>query len=547
MTWDPDGIVVGEAFRDYVDELRAMEENYAAGGVNAHISEDMTDTTSGENGVSGTNTTTAVDSSMGRRAFVAGVGATLATAATAGTVSAEGGLTINFDSEFSHEPVAVGDVTVAEHRPEFNHFGYVADDDSERTLDEASLAERDEDDEPHNPVRIRADYVEFDDRRAFPRDLTTTDEDDEEEDGSALDAEFWEGDLSTVEDDGDELRLQGTNGSVTFDEFTIDSGEQRRMLQLIANVDVLEADATVEVDVVDAAGASVSAVIDPDADEADDATIATSQGSGVLYQQQVGDLDGGEDLDTLEEISVTVSGGEADLTLYGLNLESSSSWEFGTREYLDEDDEVDSDPVTEQKGYFGITDLSTLYEGDRLSDATIHYVEYPDAEMLPTDIVVETEDGGRHGYDTRLHAVYSWDLPSAYDLEIDLTELVDEVAHPSGRYLTMEIETSLSEPADMEDVDDLEWTSRTSRYTDASIGDEVDLSTTVDSADVFALHENTLLTSSEESDLVVSDSMIGGPTGRESGGILSRIMSIPGLILSSLGIAGLYRTYVGGE
>ena len=548
MTWDPDGIVVGEAFRDYVGDLRETHSalNHASGGGNARFSEDMHDTTSGENGVSGTNTTAAVDSSMGRRAFVAGVGATVATAATAGTVSADGELTINYDSEYAHEPTAIGDIHVAEHRPEFDTFGYVADDDSERVLEAASLASREDEDEPNNPIRIRADMIDFDDGRAFPRDLTVDDGDDEE-DGSALDAEFWTGDLATIEDDGDALRLQGSTGSATFDEFTIDSGEQRRILQLVANVDTLEADATVDVEVVDAAGNSVFATIDAAADEAHDATIATAQGPGVIYQQQVGDLDGGSALDTIEEIVVTVSGGEADVTLHALNLESSSRWEFGTREYINDEDEVDERTVYEQSGYFGITSWSSLYDSDRLSDATVYDVEYPDAELEATDVDVMTEDGGRHDYDTRLHAVYSWDLPSAYDLDIELSELVDEVAHPSGRYLTMEVTTDESDVVTVDEVDDVEWTSRTSSYTDASIGDEVSLSTTLDSADVFALHEDVLLTGDEASEVAVTESALGGPTGREGGGFLSTILSVPGMILSGLGIAGLWRAYTGGS
>ena len=487
-----------------------------------------------------------LDTQMTRRGAMLAGGALFATAMTAGTAAGEGDLTINYDSEFAHEPTAIGDVHVAEHRPEFDAFGYVADDDSERVLEVASLASREDEDEPNNPIRIRADMIDFDDGRAFPRDLTH-EVDGDEEDGSALDAEFWTGDLATIEDDGDALRLQGSTGSATFDEFTIDSGEQRRILQLVANVDTLEVDASVDVEVVDAAGNSVIATIDSAADDAADATIATTQGSGVIYQHQIGDLDGGSELDTLEEIVVTVDGAEADVTIHALNLESSSRWEFGTREYVNDEDDLDDRTVYEQSGYFGITSWSSLYDSDRLSDATVYDVEYPDAELEATDVDVMTEDGGRYDYDTRLHAVYSWDLPSAYDLDIELSELVDEVAHPSGRYLTMEVTTDESDVVTVDDVDDVEWTSRTSSYTDASIGDEVSLSTTLDSADVFALHEDVLLTGDEASEVAVTESALGGPTGREGGGFLSTILSVPGMILSGLGIAGLWRAYTGGS
>ena len=569
---DPDGIEFSDAALDYLTEFRLrfprQRENHGLAAGNGRFQPTMTDDNIDSDAqtyddaylaaadycrpgatawtwlVESTTSSPTLDTEMTRRGAMVAGGALFASAMAAGNAAADTPLTINFDSEFAHEPTATGDVTVAEHRPEFDHFGYVADDDSERTLEAASLAEREDEDDPNNPVRIRGDKIDFADARAFPRDLTTTDGDGDEEDGSALDAEFWtSGDL-TVEDDGDALRVTGNLGTATFNEFRIDSGEQRRVLQLIVNVDQLEAAAVVDVDVIDAAGNSVTATIDPAANDADDHTIATSQGAGVIYQQQIGDMDGGEELDAIEEIAVDISGGNADVVFHALNLESSSRWAFGTREYVNDEDDLDDRTVYEQRGYFGITSLDTLYDSDRLSDATISDVEYANAEIAPTDIFVMTEDGGRYDYDTRLHALYNFDLPEAYDLEIDLTEWTDEVAHPSGRYLAMEIATDLDDPVEMEDIDDVEWTTRTSSYSDGSIGDTVDLSSTVDSAGVFTLHEDVLLTSAEASEVAVEDAAAMGPTGRSGGGLLSRVFSIPGMIaggITGLGIWSFFR------
>ena len=581
MTWDPDGIVVGEAFRSYVEDLRETH-NCASGGGNAHFSDDMNDTTSDKNvqtyddsyleaahyaspdAVAWTwlvadGGTSSLDTQMTRRGAMVAGGALFATAMTAGTAAAQGELTINRDSEFAHTPTAVGTVTVAEHRPEFPHFGYIADDDSETTLEAASLAEREDEDTPHNPVRIRADNVFFSDRRAFPRDLTTTNADEEEEDGSALDAEFWTVDDAgtagtvTVEDASDDRLRVMTDGQAagdvavaTFDDFTIDSGEQRRVLQLIANIDQLGADTAVDVEIVDTAGDSVVATIDAAADSANDATIATEQGQGVIYQQQLGELPDGELLDTLEEVVITVSDGDADLTFHGLNVESSSHWGFGERESLDEDEDVETNTVREQAGYFGITDLSTLYDSERLSDATIYDVEYPYAEFEPTEISLELEDGERYEYEHRLRAVHNFELPSAYDLEIELSEWVDEVAHPSGRYLAMETATGLDDVVGVDETDDVEWTARTSSYSDNSIGDSVELPSTVDAGSVFALSEDVLLRGDEADEVVVESAAAMGPTGRSSGGILSRIFSIPGAIAGSVAGLGIIRYFRSG-
>ncbi len=565
MTWDPDGIVVSDGFRDYVEQLRARE-NHAAGGVQPDSTQHMSATQSGSDEQAENQTAAAdlgsvdLDSPIDRRVFLAGVGAAAATAAGAGTVSAQGELTINRDSEFAHTPTAIGTVTVAEHGPEFPHFGYIADDDSETTLEAASLAEREDEDTPHNPVRIRADNVFFSDRRAFPRDLTTTNADDEEEDGSALDAEFWTVDDAdtagtvTVEDASDDRLRVMTDGQAagdvavaTFDDYEIDSGEQRRVLQLIANIDQLGADTIVDVEIVDTAGDSVVATIDAAADSANDATIATEQGQGVIYQQQLGELPDGELLDTLEEVVITVSDGDADVTFHGLNVESSSQWGFGERESLDEEEDVETNTVRDQAGYFGITDLSTLYDSERLSDATIYDVEYPYAEFEPTEISLELEDGERYEYEHRLRAVHNFELPSAYDLEIELSEWVDEVAHPSGRYLAMETATGLDDVVGVDETDDVEWTARTSSYSDNSIGDSVELPSTIDAGSVFALSEDVLLRGDEADEVVVETGAAMGPTGRSSGGWLSRIFSVPGAIASSILGLGLLRRIRGGE
>jgi len=237
----------------------------------------------------------------------------------------------------------------------------------------------------------------------------------------------------------------------------------------------------------------------------------------------------------------------ADLEIHALNLESSSRWQFGTREYLDEDEEVTSSTVYEQKGYFGITGLPTLYDSDRLSDATVYDVEYPEAEISPTDIDVMLSEASRYDQDQRLEAVYSFDLPTAYDLEITLDTFVDEVAHPGSRYLSMEIATDLDDPVAVDETDDEEWTSRTSTYSDASIGDEVELSSTVDSANVFALSEDVLVTDNEADEIVVEEGAAMGPTGRSGSGWFDRILSIPGAIAGSIMGLGIIRYFRGGR
>ncbi|WP_241432952.1 hypothetical protein [Halorubrum tebenquichense] len=498
---------------------------------------------------------------VGRRAFMAAAGATLAAGMAGGAAAQSGGSQLNFGYDLLSDPWITGDVTVETHEPDFDAFDYIADDESVQSLAGATLADREDEDTPHNPIRIRGDLIDIDDYRRFPADLTTTNSDDEEVDASALDAEFWTTDESgstgtiSVTEEDDALNIAATGqaagdtATATFSDFTIGDGEQRRVLQLVANVNELAADAVVSVRVVDAAGNEVVATIDSSADSSADDVIATAQGSGHIFQTQLGDMPGGPDLDTIEEVVVDVSEADADVTFHGFNLESSSRWQFGNRERVNSDEELVTETVYEQTGWFGITELSTLYDTDRFANAVLEEVRYDAAfrvSELPSSYVeFEFEDSGRDDYSRRMRYVYNFKFPSAYSLSITLNTWYDEVVfqYPSDRYMAMEVATGLSEQVALDGTDDVEWTSRTSTYTGASEGDDIELSGTPSSDSVLALHGDVLYRGSEEDSATSSAAM--GPTGREGGGLLSTWLGKIGAVLSALGLAGLANAFRG--
>jgi len=506
------------------------------------------------------DTQAALSSNVGRRAFMIGVGATAATGLAGSAAAQTGGNQLNFEYDLVHDPFVTADVTVETHEPEFDAFEYIADDDSVQSLAGATLAEREDEETPHNPVRVRADLIDIDDYRRFPADLTTTDANGDEVDASALDSAFWTTDVSgsagsmSVTEDEDALNI-ATSGQTTgdvatasFTDFTIGDGEQRRVLQLVANVNQLAADAAVTVSVIDAASNAVSAVIDSSADAAAASTIATTQDSGIIYQQQLGELTGGESLDTIEKVQIEVSDADADVTFHGLNLESASRWQFGQREQTDADNELITETVYEQTGWFGITDLSTLYSTDRFANAVLEKVEY-DAEFraseLPSEYVQYTfEDSGRSDFDRRMRYVYNFEFPSAYSLDIQLGTWYDEVVftYPADRYMSVEAATGLTEQVALDGTDDVEWTSRTSSYTSAGDGENVTLSSTPTADGVMAVHGDVLYRSNEEQEVTAVGGM--GPTGRE-GGFLSRLFGPLGAVLSAIGLAGIANYFRG--
>ena len=502
-----------------------------------------------------------ISKKVGRRAFMAAAGATVAAGMAGGAAAQSGGGQLNFDYDLLSDPWISADVTVETHEPDFEPFDYIADDESVQSLAGATLADREDEETPHNPNRIRADLIDIDDYRRFPADLTTTNSDDEEVDASALDAEFWttdesgsSGTISVTETD-DALNIAATGqaagdtATATFADFTISDGEQRRVLQLVANVNTLAADAVVSVRVVDAGGNEVVATIDSSADSSADDVIATAQGQGHIFQTQLGDMPGGPDLDTIEEVVVEVAEADADVTFHGFNLESASRWQFGQRERVNSDDELVTETIYEQTGWFGITDLSTLYDTDRFANAVLEEVRYDAAfrvSELPSSYVeFQFEDSGRSDFDRRMRYVYNFEFPNAYSLSITLNTWYDEVVfqYPSDRYMAMEVATGLSEQVELDGTDDIEWTSRTSTYTGGSEGDDIELSGTPSSDSILTLHGDVLYRSGEEDKATSSAAL--GPTGREGGGLLSTWMGKIGAVLSALGLAGLANAFRG--
>lgn len=568
MTWDPTGIVVGDAFREYVEELRERDENHAAGGGNAHFSDDMTDTTSDDEAqVATTNAAAeALNDDMNRRAFMAVAGATLATAAGAGGVAAqEAGSVPDFSSEYTPIPKVVGTrIAVGEHSPDMTQLDYVDNDGNINSLtdDFGAVLEPDpeNDGEGHNPVTFDASMIDSPEYTDFPRGVTRTNADDEEEDVSALDAQEWTTDESgtagsiSVSDDEDALvvstssQTSGDVATATFSNFTIDSGEARKVLQLVLDVDTLESGAVVDVEVKDAGGASVVSTIDASADSAADATIATAQGSGIVHQVEIGALSGGADLDTLEEIIVSVSEANASLTVHGVNLELDSEWSYGTREVYDsEDDEVTEETLLEPSGRTGIVSLESLT--NQFTDATIAGVEYDvelrSAEAPAANWEVEIEDVDRGSYENRLVMVGGLELPGGlYEVEVKQPgELVDEVRHPDDVYQSVEYAHDQSDLPTIDDVDDVSWTDATSVLEDGDMDSEVTISTTVSAGDTIGLHYR--LTESEEivSSMVAASGGGGGPAlDSGGGGIMSNLWAwIAALGTGAIGAIALAR------
>jgi len=482
-----------------------------------------------------------------RRALQLG-GAAAATVATAGMASpaaAQTAVTPDFDGDLVDDPYITGSVTVEDtNLDNMDELDYVDDSGEVTSLtdDGVVLAPAPDDETPHNPVELTAAALDATEYSAFPRGVTYDDDGDPDTDAvpvSALDSTHWTtdasgstGSISVTSSDEDQLLVEVTGQSggdvatATFDltsvgqnDATITDGVERKYLQLVADVDTLNAGATVEYRITDSTGATAVASIDPDGDTSTEAVLASAEGNAKVGEARVGELS-----TTLEDIvSVTIAVLDANATVehHALNLEKESAWTFGTRETTNDDGDVVTEDVESPSGTFGITSLSTLPEW--ASTATITEVVY-DVELraseTPAERVHARSKEAPDTYDRPMALEYAVELewPSAYAISTSAGSAMNTQTLAPSRYLTAEVATGVSditEESPWDDLDGVSWTGRASSF--STVGKEVDLISSVASSDRTVVRIETNLTEDELSTATAAGGA-GGAVAVGSGG-----------------------------
>ena len=571
MTWDPEGIDTSPAFRRYVTDLRATwegsAENNGSGAGNAQLPTKPMNATSDDS---------SIDTNITRRRALQLAGATAA-AAVAGTAPAAAASDLNFSSGLVPNPRVEADVTIGEHdRSQMSRVTeYINDngDLADLANEGGRVQERDDSDSPHNPITLRADKVDATELRAFPRGVTYDSDGDGSDDSDvrALDATHWTKDVSgtagtmTVEDaksPADKTALRITTASQTsgdvaiasFSDFSLTDGENRKYLQLAVTVDSLPSGSVIRVRAVDEDGDYKEAVIDPSADSTATSTIATATGPAQVYQAQFGDLalNGSGTWNNIESLEVHVEDANPDITLTALNVERESAWTFGTEEFVNADNEVDTRTVREPSGSYSITGVDTLgseFDASTLVDVQAALAFEPSgAPAEQVDYVFEDVD--RYSYERRYKAAMGVQLPTAYDLSYANETLADTLAHPSDRHLKVEYVVGTGgEWPTVDSHDDYSWTDKTSTYDNSSIDSDVTLSTSDPAPDKeIVAYYDVLVTADEEESMTASSGGGGAPAMEESSGFLglSNAQAMIGtLVAGVLGYFGIVRRKLG--
>lgn len=514
--------------------------------------------------------------------------ATAAVVATSGTALAEtdtdadDDLGINFDSDYAHDPYVKAVATVEGHEPGYGSLDYLADDETRADLgaDGFVVAPKPDDvSEPTawNPVTLKASdlYALNDDGNrtphaefgAFPRGVTYDHDADgstAEEPVSVLDAEHWSASGATVADAANgALQIEGSgvaSGSTvtaTFDLAAVGSEDatigsiSRKFLQFVADVDVLTAGATVEVAVVDSAGASVAAKWVAGGDSSQVDVVGTSTGDAQVGQVRVGELenDASVDLADAQQVEVRIKDADATVVFHGINLERATEWTFGQQEQTateDGDTVVETVDVVNPSGSFGITSLATL-DDTPFSNAGIAAVTY-DAQQraseLPDSAIMARLKDAPDAYDRpkELEVFYQFEAPSAYAVDVEYENVEDVVVFPSTRYTDAGIATGITEPESWDDVEGITWTDTQDQY--SSVGATRELLATVSAADVTGYTVSHVL-DEDEAELLTSaagSAVAVGATGGGGGGngVLTAALALFGTL------AVVFRNHIRG-
>lgn len=483
---------------------------------------------------------TVAEKQLTRRMMMIGTAGAIASAGMMGSVSASN-QEIAWDSDLAPEPMIEGArVEVAEISESMGDLQFVDNDGATRSLAEWGARLRAEapsgvEDDPNNPVAVRADNIDAETFTEYPRGV----EDDNEEPVSALDAANWTTSGMTVSDSGSDLSLDASaaGDSATLDlsaiSGVIDSGVERRVLQTVISVSSLGGSG-IELSISDSSANSVTE------------TIAGAVGDGIVTQTQLGDLTDSDLLEDISEITITSVGGGSTATLSGFDVERESMLTFGVREATElndnDEEELITEDVTEPSGFYSITSLSSI--GSQLSgriDDVRFDIEFIASELPTDNVAVEFSDApSSRSANRQMDLAVEYQLPSGFDLDwMSVGSIMDTGSFPAGNYLSVELleDAEISEIEDPFDLGD----SATALGDEYDIGDEIDISTVagVDPAPGVGsiLHYSVLLSEDQESMLSdAGDGWFGAAGGSsDSGGLLG---TLRGFVLMIAGVGG---------
>jgi len=460
---------------------------------------------------------------------------------------------INYDSSLATDSYVYEEqVTITQHnRSEMDGpLHYYGDDGTVKELPAALNGSVD------NPIGYEATKVADDSLSIFPRKGEANN------DASALDASEWTADESSTAGsasvsttttagtvDGVQLSTSsqgsGDRAVFTYDNFTIDSDAKKRVPLFVANINTLDAGATVDVNLTAADGDVKTLTIDTGANADDAGTIANTTGDSVIYQERLSELathgSGDGSFDSIESVDVEVVDADAEVVITGFDLERKSKMAFGT--WVDDDGDTTTWYQNPDGGELRVESIDSLpseWSDATIYDMDVHGLEYRASYQPASDVVANfTTAPDYPDFNNRMNLYQRLEVPAAIDLSHQGLELRDEQAHVADRYQKYAYAkgTGSTAPDNFSS-----WTDASGQLADK--GETLTLSSAIQPGQSIVFTAQPLLTGSEADELrtLYTDSdkeyEAGAGTGPVSsgGGLIDSLLGIPGMIIA--GIAG---------
>lgn len=377
-------------------------------------------------------------------------------------------------------------------------------------------------------------------------------------DTSAINASHWTTSGATVSDgelgaadtlDFSASLADGGTASATYSDFTLDTDEQIRTFVVVGSVNTLASGATAQIELVDANGNTVAYDVDASQNTSDAGVFAAATGDSFVSQQEIGDLTGGSNIDTVEEVRISAADGDVDLSIAAVDLDGYSTYTFGDT-YPDDDDTNDAEELTEPAGKVNVTGLDTIDSAfdDAVFDTIEFTAEFHATQLDDSDMLYESELAeGYPGYDIFGTTTYRFTLPDTHIFSYADPVMESEVAQPDNIYETVQVSTSASDGNLADDVGDYSWVASEQAY--AEQGDTVTLASgtaMMTPGEPVAVQFEALYTEDIQEAITTVESNDGGGGGgifgSGGGGILGTIFGpIGGAFAAVMGWVGLKR------
>jgi hypothetical protein len=363
----------------------------------------------------------------------------------------------------------------------------------------------------NNSFRINFAKVSDDDLRKFPRSSNVS---------AVADESEWSASGVTVSDasgDVEGLTVSGNNGTATFSNVSLSDADKRVLLSSLS-VNSIDSGATVSINAVDADGDRKGVTLNESA-------------NGIVVQQKLADLNvsgtGDGSMDQIDSIEVSIDGGNADVTIVGLDAERKSKIDLAeTMTDEDGDGDVESVELTNVSdgGAVAVDDLGSMapmFDDATIYDFSVKGVQYGIEDVASPDVSVNFSSADEYSYPSKLDLHVRLDVPSAIDLTHSDLALKAEQAFVSERYVVAEIEEDVSDDEDLTNVSD-SATDVTDTF--AKKGAVHTLDSTVSTGSNYDAHLKILLQDDEVRELqdTGNGAAGSGPMGT-SGGILDSI------------------------